>query len=91
MTFITKSYQNLFGVRSYINTIKIMEDNLKISQMPPVETATGEEMIPCVTGSPKENKSVTVSKIRQDKTRHGNGRKLCSYRQQLYYPVKNQT
>lgn len=42
-----------------------MEDNLKISQMPPVETATGEEMIPCVTGSPKENKSVTVSKIRQ--------------------------
>ena len=33
--------------------------------MPPVETATGEEMIPCVTGSPKENKSVTVSKIRQ--------------------------
>ena len=65
MTFITKSYQNLFGVRSYINTIKKMEDNLKISQMPPVETATGEEMIPCVTGSPKENKSVTVSKIRQ--------------------------
>ena len=65
MTFITKSYQDLFGVRSYINTIKIMEDNLKISQMPPVETATGEEMIPCVTGSPKENKSVTVSKIRQ--------------------------
>ena len=42
-----------------------MEDNLKISQMPPVETATGEEMIPCVTGSPKQNKSVTVSKIRQ--------------------------
>lgn len=42
-----------------------MEDNLKISQMPPVETATGEEMIPCVTGDPKENKSVTVSKIRQ--------------------------
>ena len=42
-----------------------MEDNIKISQMPPVETATGEEMIPCVTGSPKENKSVTVSKIRQ--------------------------
>lgn len=33
--------------------------------MPPVETATGEEMIPCVTGSPKQNKSVTVSKIRQ--------------------------
>lgn len=33
--------------------------------MPPVETATGEEMIPCVTGDPKENKSVTVSKIRQ--------------------------
>lgn len=52
MTFITKSYQNLFSVRSYINTIKIMEDNLKISQMPPVETATGEEMIPCVTGGP---------------------------------------
>lgn len=42
-----------------------MEDNLKISQMPPVETATGEEMIPCVTGDPKQNKSVTVSKIRQ--------------------------
>ena len=42
-----------------------MEDNLKISQMPPVDTATGEEMIPCVTGSPKQNKSVTVSKIRQ--------------------------
>ena len=45
--------------------MKIMEDNLKISQMPPVDIATGEEMIPCVTGSPKENKSVTVSKIRQ--------------------------
>ena len=42
-----------------------MEENLKISEMTPVEAVTGEEMIPCVTGSPKENKSVTVSKIRQ--------------------------
>lgn len=24
MTFITKSYQNLFGVRSYINAIKFL-------------------------------------------------------------------
>lgn len=61
-----------------------MEDNLKISQMPPVETATGEEMIPCVTGE-------QIRHGIQDKTRHGNGRKLCAYRQQLYYPVERQT
>lgn len=30
MTFITKSYQNLFGVRSYINA-KILFETYKIS------------------------------------------------------------
>ena len=31
--------------------------------MTPVETVTGTEIIPCVTGEPKKNKSVTISQI----------------------------
>lgn len=40
-----------------------MEENLKISEMTPVETVTGTEIIPCVTDEPKKNKSVTISQI----------------------------
>jgi hypothetical protein len=40
-----------------------MEENLKISEMTPVETVTGTEIIPCVTGEPKKNKSVTIYQI----------------------------
>lgn len=40
-----------------------MEENLKISEMTPVEIVTGTEIIPCVTDEPKKNKSVTISQI----------------------------
>lgn len=57
-----------------------MEENLKISEMTPVETVTGTEIIPCVTDEPKKNKSVTISQIREGMVTGVKGNNESSYR-----------
>lgn len=57
-----------------------MEENLKISEMTPVEAVTGTEIIPCVTGEPKKNKSVTISQIREGMVTGVKGNNESSYR-----------
>lgn len=57
-----------------------MEENLKISEMTPVEAVTGTEIIPCVTDEPKKNKSVTISQIREGMVTGVKGNNESSYR-----------
>lgn len=57
-----------------------MEENLKISEMTPVEAVTGTEIIPCVTDEPKKNKSVTISQIREGVVTGVKGNNESSYR-----------
>ena len=57
-----------------------MEENLKISEMTPVEAVTGTEIIPCVTDEPKKNKSVTISQIREGMVTGVKGNDESSYR-----------
>lgn len=48
--------------------------------MTPVEAVTGTEIIPCVTGEPKKNKSVTISQIREGMVTGVKGNNESSYR-----------